>query len=75
MLRLYLFVLAGMATVVHVPLDFHYYCVNTYRWQVEQPLWQMLSQIVMNHVGRCYAKVADGIATIERVMLFWVLRC
>ena len=45
-------------------LNFSYCCINFYGWQVQQLLWQMLSHILMNHVGRHYAKVADGIVTI-----------
>ena len=57
----YLVVLADVAPTLAdmVPFDCHYCCVNIYGWQV-------LSHIVMNHVGRCYSKVADGIATIAK---------
>ena len=47
-------------------LKFGYYFVNTHGWQVEQPHWQMLRHIVMSHVGRCYAKVANGIVTTAK---------
>ena len=47
-------------------LNFGFCSVDIYGWQVEQPLWHMLSHIVMNHVGRFSTKLADGIATIAK---------
>ena len=65
----------GKATVAHVvPLEFGYYCVTYYGWQVEQPVYQMLSHIVMNHVCRCYAKMADRIATHCKGLYYFNLR-
>ena len=85
MLKAYLFVLAdvmpnvagGKANVAHiVPLAFWLFFFYIYWWQVDQPLWQMLGQILMNQAGRYYVLVADEIATITKgdLILIFVMR-